>query len=426
MPHIGSTLSERIKRPYLQFFPWVRSTILLMGSVACFPGCSVFRPNSKDLPEYNDARNAIESYEDEEGNWIRPEGTKAEKRKSSLTYKATSWIPGLGERPIDKEKAKAEQREADALFEKAKNAEGKERSKLFLEAAEKYKDAAKNWSSSALEENCWFMAGESHFFAEDYYKAEQQYAKLLKERPRSRYQDTIDSRRMEIAMYWLQYDNVDHKPFYIVNFTDDRLPLNDAGGHGKRALENIRLGNPTGQLSDDVTMALGNEAFQDGDYQSAADHYADLRMTYPDSPHQFEAHFLGLKSVIETYQGPDYNESPLKEADKLIKQITRQFPNEMQEHKEFIQKAYAEVRYRKAERLWVQANYRKNREENNSAKIYLDQILVEYSDTPFAEKAREALKDLEGLPDDPPQRFQWIARWFPESDPVKPFLERSE
>ncbi len=73
-------------------------------------------------------------------------------------------------------------------------------------------------------------------------------------------------------------------------------------------------------------MELATEAFQRKDFEAAADAFGDLRMSYADSPHQFNAHFLGLKAVMETYQGPDYNEGPLIEAEKLIKTMTRQFP----------------------------------------------------------------------------------------------------
>lgn len=389
-------------------------------------GCKLLQPKSDDLPEYDEARRAIESYEDSEGNWVRPEGTRAEKRKNSITYKATQWIPGIGEKPVDKEKARTLFRQAETLFTQAKDAEGKERTRLFKEAADKYEESAKYWTSSALEQDAFFMAGESYFFAESYYAAEQRYAKLLKEYPRNRFEDTIDSRRMEIAMYWVRFNQVEPKPFYVVNLMDGKRPWNDTGGHGKKTLENIRLSHPTGPLTDDVTMELANSAFQKAHYQDAADYYSDLRMTYPDSPHQFEAHFLGLKSVLETYQGPDYNDAPLLEAEKLIKQIVRQFPNDYRQHEEYVTKAYKEVRYRKAERLWVQADYRINRQENNSARIYIDQILVEFSDTPFADKAREAQAKIKDLPDDPPERFRWISRWFPDPDPVKPFIHHSE
>ncbi len=193
----------------------------------------------------------------------------------------------------DKEASRKAFLEGDALFEQAKNAQGDERSALFRKAAKKYKTAAKEWPSSAMEQDALMMAGESAFFAEAYPDAEEFYVKLVKEYPRTKYLDKADQRRMEIALYWLKYDAADPQAFYELNYTDKRRPWNDTDGHGKRVLEKLRLDNPTGKLADDVTMELATEAFRKGKYQDARDTFDDLRRTYPDSPHQFDAHSSG-------------------------------------------------------------------------------------------------------------------------------------
>ncbi len=64
---------------------------------------------------------------------------------------------------------------------------------------------------------------------------------------------------------------------------------------------------------------------------------------------------------METYQGPQYAVEPLDEAEKLIKRIMKQFPEQAKEHREYLNRGYAEVRYKKAERLFDQARYRMNR-----------------------------------------------------------------
>ncbi len=391
---------------------------LIIGLLA-FNGCNLLRPDRNGGKDYAELKRSVESYQDADGNWIRPEGSRAEKHRGSALHSFTQYIPGLAEKPPEPDLAKAKFKEADQIFEEAKNAKGDERQRLFRAAAAKYRDAGKRWKSSYLEHDALMMAGECLFFAEDYPKAEQQYARVLKEYPRSKYLDLIDSRRMEIAMYWLQLKETSSNVLTPINLTDNKQPWSDTGGHGKRTLENIRVGNPTGKLSDDVTMELANSAFKQGDYYSAADHYADLRMTYPESPHQFEAHFLGLKAVMETYEGAEYNEGPLDEAEKILKQLNRQFPQQAKEHEEYLKRAYAEIRYRKAERLWSRAEWRILRGENNSAKLFIDRILAEYADTPFADKAKAAQEKLGELPGEPKQQFQFLADLFADRDPVK-------
>ncbi len=401
----------------------IAATVLLTAWSCCaLTGCSLFRPDKDRLDEYDQASRDINSYEDKDGNFIRPEGLRADKRRTAPLPGFVKSIPYIGEKPIDKEKCNKIYAEADAVFESAKAANEEDRAALFRRAAKLYNEAGKYWVSSAREQDALLMAAESSFFAEDYTKAENYYTKLVKDYPRTRYLDLVDSRRMAISLYWLQVAETKKSPFQVVNLTDKKLPWSDVDGHGRRVLEHLRLDNPTGKLADDATMELANEAFKKNDYQTAADTYSDLRMTYPDSPHLFKAHFLGLKAIVETYQGAEYDASSLDEAEKLVKKIVRSFPKEAQEEQVYLNRIFAEIRYKKAERLWFQADYRMKKGENNAARGYLNDVLKDYSDTPFAEKATEALAKIEDRPGDPPQRFEWLANMFPESDKVKPLI----
>ena len=411
-------MKRHVRRPKL--IAILTGTVIgsFVGGTA-LTGCNVLRPSSKS-PEYDSAKRDIESYMDQDGNYVRPEGLKGEKKKSSSAF---SEMLGLGEKPADKAGAREAYLEGDKLFESAKNSEGDERFKLFEQAAKKYKSAAKLWKSSAMEQDALFMAGESYFFADKLPAAEDMYVRLIKDYPRTKFLDKTDQRRMEIALFYLRYDAADPQAFYELNFTDRRRPWNDTRRNGVRVLDKMRMDNPTGRQADDATMELANEAFRRENYLEAREKFEDLRVTYPDSPHQFEAHFLGLKSAIETYQGAQYASEPLDEAEKLIKKLLKQFPNESKEHREYIDRAYAEIRYKKAERLHDQAAYRIARGENNAAKVYLDQILVEFSDTPFADQAKASLAKIAPLPGEPTRHFQWLAEIFPESSRTRPLLE---
>ncbi len=212
----------------------------------------MFSPNKDSLAEEAAARRAIE------GDVYRPEGRAAENR--SKPQALFDRVTGRNKHDIPK--ARAEYALGDEYFNKAKDLEGEERADAFRAAAGKYKSAAANWRSSALEQDALLMMGEAYFFAEDFYRSEQAYARLVKEYPRNRYLDHVGSRRFEIADYWLKEDGFKHKPFYVVNFTNGRYPLNDTGGHGKRVLEKMRLDDPTGKHTDDATMRLAVASFK--------------------------------------------------------------------------------------------------------------------------------------------------------------------
>ena len=284
---------------------------------------------------YERARNAIEGYEDKEGNWVRPEGIRADKVRDSSLPKSLQWIENIGKKPVNKELARSTYLEADQVFKKAMTLQGEEQRDAYREAAKLYNEAGKNWVSSALEQDAFMMTAESYFFSEDYPKSEDFYLKLLKNYPRTRYQDRIDQRLMEIGRFWKQFED----EFYHLNLTDKKRPLNDTRKHGVRVLEKMRLNNPTGKLADDVTIELANTAFERENWNDALDTYQDLITTYPDSPHQFDAHFLGVKAALMSYQGPEYSEEPLEKADKMIKQMVRQFPQKAREEEEKIKEA---------------------------------------------------------------------------------------
>ena len=150
-------------------------------------------------------------------------------------------------------------------------------------------------------------------------------------------------------------------------------------------MDKIRLDDPTGKLADDATLAAGNANLVAGRFLQADEFYTDLRRTFPSSEHQFQAHFLGLKCKLESYQGPQYSGDALQQAEKLIEQINKQFPLEAQQQREVLARAQARVRYLQAEREWTQGRYHDLRQECGAARYYYSELVKQYADTPFAD-----------------------------------------
>ncbi len=315
---------------------------------------------------------------------------------------------------------------ADAEYRQAADAQGEGRAGLFAAAAPKFSEAADRWPDSALAMDGLFMAGESYFFADNYPMANKQYEKLVKAFPNNKYMDVVNQRRFAIAKYWLDTDRESPEQFYYVNFFDGTRPWKDARGSGLRVFDKIRIDDPIGKFADDATLAAGNEHFSRGKFYKADEFYSDLRKTYPSSEHQFLAHFLGLKAKLGNYGGPAYSGAPLDEAEKLIKQMRRQFPQESEQEREFLDRAAAEVRYLQAQRLDYLAKYYDRRSEYGAARHYYARIVKEYDDTPIAAKAQERATQIADLPGVPDQALPWLVAMFPESDPVKPLIEATE
>ncbi|MEX2175220.1 MAG: outer membrane protein assembly factor BamD [Pirellulaceae bacterium] len=326
----------------------------------------------------------------------------------------------------NKDVARALYQAADAEYRHAATVEGAPRAALFEAAGVKFAEAALRWPDSALALDAYFMAGESYFFADNYPDSNYYYEALVKAFPNNKYMDVVDQRRFAIGKYWLDIQRESPEPLYYVNFFDRARPWKDARGHSLRVFDKIRMDDVTGHFSDDATLAVANEHFTRGKYLKADEYYTDLRKTFPTSEHQFAAHFIGLKAKLNSYNGPAYSGAPLDEAEKLIKQMRRQFPQESEQEREFIDKSAAEVRFRKAERLAFLGQYYDRRAEYRAAQHYYQQIVSDYQDTPVAGRAQQRVGEIAGLPPVPAQKAQWLIDLLPESDNVKPLLEATE
>ena len=292
----------------------------------------------------------------------------------------------------------------------------------YLAAAETYIEAAGGWADSALQEDAWFMSGESYFFIDFYDKARDQYDQLLKDYPNSRHIDTVQRRRFAIAQYWMKEAELADRSFTYFNLFDESRPLRDSYNEAIRVFDQIRIQDPTGEIADDATMA-GAVALMKVERFGQADVFlTDLRKTFPSSKHQFMAHYLGIQTKLGSYQGPAYDGGVLEEAEELTRQIRRQFPQQIKNHLQDISRMEAEVRFFQAQREWKVAAFYQNRNEIGAARLYYDGLIKDYPDTPFARIAKLRLEEIADLPARPAQYMTWLVDLFPIEEPAKPLL----
>ena len=409
-------------------------TLLFLGSLFGCAGCTLFRPGSNDLATVNGdefsnsstrpagaptSRTALASFEHSAASFEHSAdeglsiGDFAPKNIGDTYKKLTGRGP-------NRKAAEQLYREAHEKYASVVNdpraADGAvaQYEDALLEAAEKFLEAAARWPESTLEEDAMFKAGECYFFANHYVEANDVYEHLIENHKNSRYLDRAEAMRFSIAMYWLKLEKKDPQGFVSYNFFDDQRPTNDTFGNAVRILDKIRIDDPTGRLADDATLAAGNAHFEDGDFERASDFYDDLIRTFPQSEHQFHAHYRGVVAKLETYRGPDYDGKVLDEAEKLLTKIRKQFPREASKHREDLQRAAGIIRYEKAKRDWALGSYYDRRGYNRAARMYYKEIVRQYGDTPFATQARQQLVELADDSDTPADRFSWIVDLFPD------------
>ncbi len=289
--------------------------------------------------------------------------------------------------------------------------------KNYDAAAKLYKEAARRAPDSPLEEDAMFMQAESEFFADRYSKSSDSYAQLLKKYENSRYLDKVMQRQYAVGRYW---DDKGRKVYnYVPNMTDKTRPFWDTAGHSIAVYESIRLNDPTGPLADDAIMATANTYFRDGKYEDAAYHYDLLRKDYAKSEHQPQAHLLGLQSRMNSYQGSQYDATPLNEAEKLADTTVKQFAQQLPEERARLLETQNKIRLQQAERDFENGEYYYRRSYYGAARHYYQLVADRYPETAIAQMARDRLVETKDKPPEPPNYFGWIGKVFGERDRSK-------
>ncbi len=291
------------------------------------------------------------------------------------------------------------------------------RHKKYSDAGAKYAAAAGRWPDSTLEENAMFMAGESYFFADKYSKADDYYGGLTKKYSNSRYMNIVVVREFAIGLYWVQCDYAHPHYSLTPNFFDDTRPMFDTFGYAAKALDQARINDPRGKLADEALMAMGNAYFLRGDYEDADYYYKLIRSDYPKSPHQKEAHLLGIQAKLRKYQGPAYDEKPLKEAEELLDQTLAQFGSELGAERDRLVTTKGEVHAQLAVRNWTVGQYYEKGAHYAAARVYYNDIVKEYPQTQLAQQARTRIDAIAKLPDNPPDYFEFLAVVFDGKNP---------
>jgi tetratricopeptide (TPR) repeat protein len=266
-----------------------------------------------------------------------------------------------------------------------------------------------------LEEDALFYLAECYFFADRYYRASDTYVSLLKKYENSRYLNDVVVRQFAIARYWQETAKF-HK-WYAMNLTDKTRPYFDPDGNAIAVYNSVRLHDLQGPLSDDATMAMANYYFLRNRFEDASYHYELVRKEYSNSEHQLQAHLLGIRAKLRSYQGPQYEASPLNDAEKLVEKTLSTFPPEqLKDERQRLLQAREAIRFERGQRVFQSGEYYYNIKYYRSARHYYAAVLRDFPDTPFAQMAQDRMEETKSLPPVPYDYFKWLTKLLPESD----------
>jgi hypothetical protein len=119
---------------------------------------------------------------------------------------------------------------------------------------------------------------------------------------------------------------------------------------------------------------------------------------------------------MHIYQGPDYDGTPLEEAQKLVKQLKIQFGGQLDEkQREELAKVDGQLRHALATRDFKLAQHYENIEQHGAARYLYAQVMRKHPQTPLAEESRQRLVAMQGLPDQPSSVLDPVLDMLPES-----------
>jgi outer membrane protein assembly factor BamD (BamD/ComL family) len=319
----------------------------------------------------------------------------------------------------------------------------------FEEAQAAFKNVAKKYKKSEIREDALFMQAESAFQRKHYAKAHDIYGTLLKEYPSTRHLDVVSERLFKIGKIWLDFPEIAkigeiqqvnfedprHKlpaevptkinktPIFVPNFRDKTRPLFDTPGNGVAALQAIWMNDPTGPLADDAMMLAASYHARRGNYIEADRYFRMLRETFPNSPHLQEAFLLGSHVKLMSYQGADYDDKSLFDAQALKESTLRMYPNIPDADR--LKEELARIEEAKAEREWKSVEFWTKKRNPRATAVMCHQLISHFPDSRYADKAREKLVALgpeyaSGAnllqPVDPPSVPLW-QRILPQAQP---------
>lgn len=334
---------------------------------------------------------------------------------------ATTWkVRTQGQ---DKERAqrhydRGQQRYQQGIATLESNPESNEHQAVFSEAANDFRIAAANWPDSVIEEDSLYFEGESYFFADRYVQSNRAFEKLIARYSGTKHLDLAESRRYAIAIYWLQL--AETGTGFAVN--DPKRPKIGLAKEARRVLHRIRIDDPTGKLADDATLTLAKAFMRANRFYEAADTLEDLRKNYPGSKYQFDAHMLELEARLKSYQGKDYDDTPLVKSDEILHSIVRQFPKRSKENLEYLEQQSSSIQSMMAERDYSMGEYYESKGENLAATFHYNKLKDRIDGSPVLDQIDERIAALEKKPARPAQPAPWLVNMFPDPERPKPVI----
>lgn len=259
-----------------------------------------------------------------------------------------------------------------------------------LEARGNYRAAYKRYIRLAKKHRRNDLAGEAFFHAgrcleeiQRHNKAFDTYQKVVDQFPRSPRFPEIVRRQYDIGMRYFQGDL---RPMLGLRHADS---LAESISRLNAVVQNA----PYSAVAPEAQFHIGLAHERLGEHPKAADAYALIPANYPDHPLVEQAKFRRAECLYQIATVRTYNQKYYQESIEQFMDFLTQFPESPLAPESYLR--IEELRAKQAnEMLQIARFYLKQRQEE-AAKVYLRNIVRDFTDTSPAEDASALLKTLE-------------------------------
>jgi TolA-binding protein len=241
-------------------------------------------------------------------------------------------------------------------------------------------------------------------------QAADNYILLLNEHPSAAKGREARERLFAIANYWLdetrdeiaaskekeaatRWFAMPELPFQVHMF-DETKPTFDIEGRAIKALEEVYMTDPRGELGERALFLIGSVKFFRQEYKDADHYFFQLAQNYPNGKYTTQALQLSIACKHMATYGPDYDGRRLQEARDLITKVRNSYPELAKASEKFLIREEVEIHQLEAERDYNMAKFWDRTGHPGSA--YFEYAIVQhrYPGTEWAAKATKRMGEL--------------------------------
>jgi outer membrane protein assembly factor BamD (BamD/ComL family) len=250
-------------------------------------------------------------------------------------------------------------------------------------------------------EKAQYWLAETQFRLQKYVKAHENFEILIKKYPGldTEHVNKMVAREFQIAQIWLAHEDPKAKPLDWKSHFDGRAPLVDTNSFAVKALEHVRINDPTGPLADDAVLRMADHYHRSGDFDSAATYYDEL-INDPEhrkSEYRERALLSSIDSKIKGYIGPEYDVAGLEQAQDTITKVFTEYP-EQRATSEGLYHTSDLIKDQYAERAYTVAMYYLKIKKAAAAEYYFGMVIAKWPDSKWAGESRKEMLKVAKMP----------------------------